>query len=277
MALSRDATNVLESGIQREFEIVNAEVTFAGSFMQLNSHNDPTAAARGRVDVWNDENDAIPLGWSLAGATGNTTAPAVRNRIGLDPRVTNAVAVTGTGAVSSVGRAVYMTDDNSFTITRPTLGHAIGFVARWITGTTCDVFCFSSEAMYVLGLAGAGTYIWNLGVVGPLSSAGNLATGIQAPHHAQILDFYGIVGRAFTGAGGSSTLNLEIGGTNVTGGVITVTTATGTNGAKLTDTAITAANIVHEGDLIDVEMALGVGFTNGLLNLFAEVETLPGL
>lgn len=278
MALSRDATNTLEAAQQQEFQVVNTSVVYAGGLLQLNSSLDATAASRGRIAAWNDEDEAIPIGWAINGITGDTAAsPIVQGRVSLESGVLKGVTVAGATGVSSVGLPVYASDDNTFTTTRPTLGIAVGFVSRWITGTTADIYRFSTEVMYVLQLAGAGQQLWNLGVSSPRSSSGNLLTGIQAPHHARILDVYTIVGGALTGAGGSSTVNLEIGGTNLTGGVVTITTAAGAVGTKATDTAITGANVVSEGDLIDVELAVGVGFTGGFINVYAEVEEIPGL
>lgn len=278
MALSRDATNTNRPTQKSEFQVVNAEVIYGGSLMQLNGPLDGTAASRGRADVYNDENDAIAIGWALEGATGDTAAnPIVSVGVGKDARILERVTIAGATGVSSVGSPVYATDDNTFTLTRPTLGDPIGFVARWHTGTTADLFGFSVEGQYIKGLAGGNQEMWLLGIIAPLSSAGNLLTGIEATGHARITRIYTIVAQALTGAGGSSTINAEIGGTNITGGVVTLTTAAGAAGTKAAGTAITAANVVHEGDLIDIEMALGVGFTGGLVNVYAEVERLPGL
>lgn len=77
------------------------------------------------------------------------------------------------------------------------------------------------------------------------------------------LDFVTTV--AGTGAGASQVFNLEIGTTNVTGGVCTVTLAsTDTIGKITAGTAITAANTGSATDTISIEMAAsGTVFTAG--------------
>jgi hypothetical protein len=104
-------------------------------------------------------------------------------------------------------------------------------------------------------------------------------TGIGAPCHGRILSVYAQCVEANTDADVSSTINLEIAGTNVTGGVVTLAFGD-TEGDKKAGTDVTAANIFHEGDAIDVELTVGTAGTNtdpGLYNLFVEYETLPGI
>lgn len=48
------------------------------------------------------------------------------------------LAVTGVTATTDVGKDVYATDDNVFTLTA-TSGVTIGKIVRWVTGTTCIV------------------------------------------------------------------------------------------------------------------------------------------
>ena len=67
------------------------------------------------------------------------------------------------------------------------------------------------------------------------------------------------------GAGASQVFNLEIGTTNVTGGILTVTLAgTATIGVLTTGSAITALNVGTVSDTISIEMgAGGTVFTSG--------------
>ena len=66
------------------------------------------------------------------------------------------------------------------------------------------------------------------------------------------------------GAGATRALNLEIGTTNVTGGVVTATLAgTDTVGKVTNGTAITGNAHFNDGDTLSVEVAAGTVFTGG--------------
>jgi len=80
------------------------------------------------------------------------------------------------------------------------------------------------------------------------------------------------------GAGADLDVNLEVDGTNLTGGVIEWVLAD-SNGDKKAGTAVTddGANLFHQGDLIDVEVAMNTASTAGLMGIYAEVLAQPGL
>lgn len=283
MALSANGQAVIRGGqTLGQAEAVNAAEIYNQGFLMLGSRDHGSAAVIGRARAWNDEVGAIPFGFSTARTTGNTSAsPIVKAEVDLQARVHTNVAVTGlTGDVTDTGRVVYATDDNTFTLTRPTLGHPIGIVSRWISATNADVYFFSFGELCVLGMSGAGKPgLWLLGTVTAGAATGNVATGIVATCHGRILQVYGIVVVEPTDADVVQTINLEIGGTNVTGGVVTFQFDSAV-GAKLAGTAVTAANIIHEGDLIDIETVATVAGTTadpGLVNIYADVLVEPGL
>lgn len=69
-----------------------------------------------------------------------------------------------------------------------------------------------------------------------------------------------------TGTGAAIDFNLEIDGTNVTGGVVSATLAnTATGGTRLTGTAITAGNAFTASSVLDVEADHTTDFTAGQL------------
>jgi hypothetical protein len=153
----------------------------------------------------------------------------------------------------------------------------VGRIIAWRTSTYCDVLCWGVVGTDILSLAGQAQYCWLVGVVSGIAAAGgNVATGIVAPHHGKILQVYGIVVQALAGAGADISYNLEIGGTNVTGGVVNVVLASA-QGAKIAGTAVTAENVFHEGDLIDIEVAVATASTAGLVGIYAEIEKGLGL
>lgn len=117
--------------------------------------------------------------------------------------------------------------------------------------------------------AGVGIYT----LVHPLSSlatglgvlAIDLLTGLTIGHRFQLLSFDFVTTIVGAGAGASQVFNLEIGGTDVTGGVLTVDLAsTNTIGEISAGTAITAANVGTAAGTISIEMqAGGTVFSSG--------------
>ena len=92
----------------------------------------------------------------------------------------------------------------------------------------------------------------------------DVLTDFTVGYRFRLVDFYWVT--TIVGAGGGTqTFNLEIGATNVTGGVLNVTDAnTATIGGVVSATAITATNIGTAGDAISIEMAAGgTVFTSG--------------
>lgn len=280
MALSANGTAVVKAPHTLALEAVNAAEIYNQAFLMLGAASHATAAVRGRARAFNDENGAIPLGFSMARKTGDTSAsPIVSAEVDLQGRIHANVAVTAlTGDVTDVGKVVYLTDDNTFTLTRPTLGHPIGVVSRWISATNADVYVFGFDALCAIGLAGAARDTVFLGTVNGVESAGNHVTGWVAPYHGRIISCYGIVFEPITDVDATATFNLEIAAVDVTGGVITWATAD-VLGDKKAGTAITALNTFHQGDLIDVECAAGTAGTaaDGYMNIFATVEKDLGL
>lgn len=277
MALSANATDVIRAKSKVSIEVVNAAEVYAGGYAGINSYTHGTSASRGRAVPANDANFIIPMGHHTRRRTGNTSAtPIPEAEINIAGSI-RTVAVTGTTGLLDAGRIVYLTDDATYTITRPSLAIPIGQVMVWKTGTTCDVLFFAAETIQAISLAGNGRQTWFLGVVAGDLATGNMLTGIVAPFHALIDAVYGVVIEPITDADATGSINLEIGGTDVTGGVITWATAD-VRGDKKAGTAITAANEMHEGDLIDVECTVGTAGTaaDGYMGIYASLLLLPG-
>jgi hypothetical protein len=97
------------------------------------------------------------------------------------------------------------------------------------------------------------------------TTAGDVVTGFTPGHRFKLLALDFITGQVVgTGAGASAPCNLEIGTTNVTGGVCTVTLAsTSVIGERTTGTAITALNTGSATDTVSIEKATSVVFTAG--------------
>lgn len=97
------------------------------------------------------------------------------------------------------------------------------------------------------------------------TSAIDLLTAYTPGYAFKVLGFSFVTTKAGTGSSASQVFNLEIGTTNLTGGVLTVLLAdTDTVGKVTAATAITAANVGTAADTLSIEMAAsGTVFTAG--------------
>lgn len=280
MALTEDVQVESRGKTLHAVQVVNALQIYHGAMVGIFSRGHGTAGNRGRLTPMNDANFLQPVGRAISNVLGDTAAtPVPEGQVDVSGFTWEEVTVTGVTGQLDVLRLVYMTDDNTFTLTRPTVGAPIGFIVRWHSSTTVDIQVFSLETFVALSLSGQGQVTWFLGVVGCQGTTGNMLTGIEAPYHGFITSLYGIVINQATDANVDISVNLEIGATNVTGGVVNWLFSSAI-GAKLAGTAITALNEMHEGDLIDVEAvynAAGTSTDTGLMGLYAEVQLEAGV
>jgi hypothetical protein len=261
-------------------QAVNAAVLYAGSFAAGGAIDNGTAANVGRVLPWTKAAGQIPLGFCEQPVTG-TGSVANRAIINAHGRILNRVAVTGVSAATDVFRWVYLADDGTgFTLTRSGPSIPVGIITDWFSSTTCDVYIFGFGELLLMQAGGGARFTMFLGCVGAgHTGAGNALTGIPMLQKGKIQAFYGIVARAATDADVDLDFNLEIGGTNVTGGVLEWLFSDAI-GVKKTATAITAANVFHEGDVLDVEVVVntaGTAADPGLMNLYIDVLIDPGI
>jgi hypothetical protein len=155
----------------------------------------------------------------------------------------------------------------------------VGIIWNGVNASVADVLIFGFRTRMLLDMCGGPVQTWCLGSVSAETpSAQNLLTGLVMPFHGKFLEVFTVCVAASTDADWAQTLNLEIDGTNVTGGVVTMATADA-QGDKQAGTAITAANEFGAGSLLDVEAASVTAGTanNGLYNLYVRVEMQLGL
>ena len=124
--------------------------------------------------------------------------------------------------------------------------------------------------------AGIVTVAMHLDLVALTTSAADLLTAYTPGYAFELLSLEAVFTTLATGSGASQVLNLEIGTTNVTGGVLTLLLADGdTLGKKKAATAITAANIGTASDTISLEVAAsGTVFTAGKVTLLLKLRNL---
>ena len=296
MALSAITIRRLSAAGRSANHVQTAEVVYKGGFLSLGSEDHATAAKTGRAYAYGDENGSIFWGLMTSGGgsgssqgadtvTGDSTSAttldnnmvaAIQEAFQID-----AVAVTGSTAKTDAGKWVYATDDDTLTLTRPTVGCPIGFVLEWRSGTSCRVQIFSVETVMAFVAGGCGQHRMALGTYTAASIVdGDLVTTLPMIHSGRIVAFHIITHIAAAGTGGTTTLNLEVGTTNVGPTAATpVVYATGTQAISdvTSSAAISVNNKFSEGETLSVEAASSVTFTAGSFSLFVDYITGPGL
>lgn len=274
--------------------IVNTAVMYKDAITALCTKVHGTAASRGRVKPAAFTAGEFIFGrWGQGKTTGDTSASVMQTgQVQIDDQVVGPVTCAGL-ASSEFQRDtleyVYCGDDNmhdALTLTRPTSStvgavndRPVGLVWGGYSATQCYVLMFGFRTRMLMDMCGGPIQTWCLGAVGAETpSAQNLLTGIVMPFRGRFIEVFTVCVNASTDADWAQLLNLEIDGTNVTGGVVTMATADA-QGDKQAGTAITAANEFSAGSLIDVEAATVTAGTanNGLYNLYVRVEMRLGL
>ena len=261
-------------------EVANAVQTYGGMWAGMRGPDHATT--QGYLDAYDDEKGMVFAGGDLDfDVLGDTSAsPPTANALGIDPAVYKGATVTGVASRADIMKPVYATDSNTLTLTAPTYGTPIGIVTNWSTGTTCDVMTLGLPAQAALDLSGQSTQVLHLGhFMFANTTDADLITSYPLPCHCEIVAFYYVTSTVFVGSGGTTSLNLEIGTTNVTGGVLVVSTAvSGTAGLVVSSTAITAENVGHADDALSVEMSSTGGTrTSGAFDLYIKIRPRMGV
>lgn len=291
MALANDNTIYRTRDSENQDVVPKSGATiYNNAFLAAGSQQNATAANIGRVYNWSNAAGNIPFGMFVPwyqyasqgpGITGNSGGTILSGSQVSDPTVL--LPVTGlAGTVAGDNfKKVYATDDATFTLTRPASPAVpIGMVVQPYDTTSAFVYVFSAATQIAIALGGGDVTDWHVATVRPYRSAsGNVATGIVAPCHGKILSVYAECVADTTDADVDISVNFEIGGTNVTGGVITLLHSDAA-GDKKSGTAVTAENVFHAGDAIDIEFTVNTAGTStdeGLYNLHIVYERLLGL
>lgn len=289
MALTKPST-VYPKGYQSygDFLVTSGVKIYQGALVALEF-------GTGTIDNLNDEpghvyiGRAQPSAASVTGDGSSVTCPVLLDGAQLLPSAT----VTGASAATDNLEPVYATDEDTLTLSRPADDAAVvGVVLRHVSGTSCDVLMFDILSSVILGLAGGNKRREFLGSIHTTqlesSAAATLITGITMPAHGRFVGFEAqICGFDAGYTAGSQVINLEIGGTNVSGSSLTINKddmdALSATAALVATSAISdSTNEFHEGDLVDIELQAAAaaiapgGIDITTINLFAYVEYLPG-
>lgn len=281
---------VSQDPARSEFPIKDTEALQVNALSAVN-------LSTGKTEFADDAASLLPNGMVVAANPGNIEESYTGNSGGTNKSVSRGnlilenVSVTGVTAITDVGKLVYATDGQTLTLTRPTTALPVGYVRAWRATTYCDVFLFDFHASWVLSQcspAPSGYFRKSFGFFPTNAIQGTTAADLRvetAYEHYKILSLHAIP-TAYDNAvaAGAQNLNLKIGSTNVTGGVLSLAAAsfdaTGDMGTVINATAITAENEVHIGDVVTLELvASGTGFTADCaagFEVFAICEKLPG-
>jgi hypothetical protein len=267
--------------------IKNAEALVIGSYL---AHN----LSLGKAEFADDAASLIPLGvlvtqrdgdnLNLTGDSSGTYGVVARGGI-----VVEKVAVTGASAITDIGKFVYCTDGQTLSLTRPTTGCAYGIVTQWYSSTTCEVYLFDFiEGVLMSALGKPTKEILSLGLItsGNLEGTGALNLLAYTSYRHFTIDSMHCKAVTYDAGliAGAQALTAKIGSTAITGAAIALGFADCDAGADLgvavNSSTITAANEVHQGDVITVLLtASGTGFTaakHGTFECYAVITNLPG-
>ena len=163
-------------------------------------------------------------------------------------------------AVTDVGKPVYASDDGTFSLTQGASSY-IGVVEKYVTTNTASV---AFEATPAGAVANKIYGTWSFRVDLAEITDGDVVTGFTPGHAGTIEKFEFVVVDPVSTGSKLSTLNLEIGTVNTTGGLLALTSANCTPLGKIVAaTAITAANTFGATDTISVEAATTTAFAEG--------------
>lgn len=258
----------------QSFVVEDAETTYAGAMGALKD---------GYLKAYTGAAGESPVGRLIGQGSveGDTSAsPQPTHDVSIEDEIIESVAVAGASTIADVGKVVFLNDTDDLkadlTLTRPTRAIPFGRIVKFKSATSFDVLRYGMVSLDAIQGVGRKELI-HLGHYDANTVAnGDLRTAIPMPFRGKILSVFAMIDVSVAGAGATASINLEIDGTNVTGGVVTIA-ENDAKGTKKAGTAVTAANTFSEGSTIDVEAATVTDASAGSFDLYMEVERLAGV
>lgn len=186
--------------------------------------------------------------------------------------------VNNDGATVSLPVAIAATSgvDGDWIIGKATLGSSATEADTDVNAPSLAVE-FYDNPMPVVGGEQAPSVITLHVDLAAIVGAGDIATNWVPGFAGEIVSIAALVTEAATTAAKAVTLNVEINATNVTGGVLTLTSANVTPlGAVIAATAITAANVFDANDTISFEAPAVTAFVEGEIDILITVKSTVG-
>jgi hypothetical protein len=243
--LAVDTAPVYELGDRNEFPVIAADIIYEGSAVGDNA----SGYARPLVSGDPFRGFAEAKADNSAGAAG-----AINVRTHEKGKIK--LAISGV-AITDVGRPVHATDDATFVLTG--IGSYIGKITRYDSAGFAIV-AFDATA------AGGGEVVTTLTFPITMASIadGDVVTAFTPGFAGVIKSMHWVQDVAVTTAAKLSTLNVEIGTTDVTGGTIALTSAACTpQGVIIDAAAITAGAAFTASDTISIEASATTTFIEG--------------
>jgi hypothetical protein len=178
---------------------------------------------------------------------------------------------SGNNAVA-VGDKLYYVAEDTPKISKKVSGTFFGYALEAVTsGATATINVLLASQANASHAYGTWTFHFNLADI----DAGDLVTSF-VPHFAgKIIAIDAVATKAASTASKLANLNLEIGTTDVTGGVVALTTAAlNAQGKLVAGTAITAENEFAADSLISLEAADVTAFVEGEIDVVITYQTV---
>lgn len=247
--------------------VVNADTVYPNTLVGLQ-------LSSGMLTPWASTAGLVFRGLAIDGQTTSkevagdgTQVPANLFRVDESGLILRGVTVAGSSAQTQAGQLVFATTDNpldDLTLVPDVTVGPVARVIRWLSGTTCDVQLLTPEQAAQLARVNTMEFTFDLADL----ANGDLLTNIPVPGHGYFIGLEALVTRAATTPAKAAQLNLEIGTTNLTGGVLSLTSANMTPlGARVAATAITAASYFKPGDTFSLEAASVTAFVEGRITV----------
>lgn len=264
MAASADQNRVSKPAREYSGEVVSGSTIYGRTGVAVDTGG--TTATGGRMRAFSSAEDRALLGFSQEQRIGDYDGEADGSGVKVETSEFGGyrylLTVTGVTGRWDVGKDVFMTDDNTWTLTRAANAVFVGVVDEHVSSTSCYVRAVDPLILAQRALDGV-----------PVTFSVNIAgtaTGVRAQHK---LPFAGSlesvecnVDEALASAGISNiALQMRIraagtssgaAGTTVTGGAITVQSSNSVGDAK-TGSAVSANNRFSEGDYLQVAITPG--------------------
>jgi hypothetical protein len=287
-------------GRTRSFVVKNAQALYVNGFVGLDANGLlvpwTDAASQRFLGVFVEFDKAFAVGETHDGDTSAT--PPIRGIVDVSGQYLVGVDVAGVTARANIGDLVYSADDNPATLstTATTSVRAIGWLADFRSTSDMDVQLFTpAEYASVNNInsgtaltdstggtagntlaAGVGEYVLAIHVtLAQITGAGDVLTAHPLGHKFKINSMDAVVDKVVTTGSKLASLNLEIGTTDLTGGVVALTSANCTPlGARVAGSAVTAANTGSATDTISVEAASVTAFAEGEVILLISITNM---
>lgn len=228
----------------------------------------------------------IEPGGANQGATkglGSSSNPKPKGIVRFRSYVLYQQAVTGASAATDAGSPVFLSDNNTYTLTYAANRPQVGTVLEWISSTLCNLYIFSFGERQALAGAGGSIQTVNLGYVDAAKVVDGNIIKYRNAARFRVLDIFAVALQGYTGSGHSHAITAKGGviGTPVaftTGGTITLDGTTQASvGLVASCAAITqdATTLIAPGDELVLTDDVSGTQTAGASNIYASILVLP--